>query len=393
MGITRREAMIGAGAAAAAIGTMRAFPAIAQSGPLKIGVFVSEQDAAGVDEEVGPYMNQMLNGLRLAASEINSSGGIVGRQVEFVIRNDLGSPPSAAAVTEMVEAEGCETIVAGFVQASPRLITLRSPSPVPVLMGFWTDGSYCGPTAKQTGPTIRQVIPLIRQNVDPDSEARPFSISNWTPSGRSVSEYLYGALAGAHVGDALVTTPVEGSHAGEFQGVLRWADDMEARSIWVAEPRPYSVNIVNQAVELGLADGKMFAYVDFSELQTARLVPGASIITCIPFVSTDPNPGVQDFVGRIRSMSGDGGPVTHVAFTHYNSLMALKAAMEKSGDATAAGGIAGFEGGVTIDTATGPLTVEPGGYSTMPMFVARAEGGGQLEIVARVDDVPSGATC
>ena len=38
-------------------------------------------------------------------------------------------------------------------------------------------------------------------------------------------------------------------------------------------------------------------------------------------------------------------------------------------------------------------TVEPGGYSTMPMFVATAEGGGQLEVLARVEDVASGSTC
>jgi len=392
MDISRREAIVGAGVALAAASTVTGFPAIAQSGPLRIGVFTSEQDTQGVDEQVGPYIDQMVKGVQLAASEINAAGGVLGRQIEFVYRNDLGSPPSPAAVEEMISAEGCEAIVSGFVQASPRLISVRSPSPVPVLAGFWTDGSYCGPVAKHFAPTVRQIVPQIRANIDPDLDTRPFSITNWTPSGRAVSEYLYGALGGAHVGDALVTTPVQGAHAGEFQGVLRWADEMEAQMIWVAEPRPYSVNVVNQAVEIGVAEGKTFAYIDFSELQAARLVPGASIITCIPFVSTDPSPGVQDFVSRLNAATGDG-PVTHVAFTHYNAINALKAAMEASGEATAAGAIAGFEGGLTIDTATGPITVEAGGYSTMPMFVATAEGGGQLEIVARIDTVASGATC
>jgi ABC-type branched-subunit amino acid transport system substrate-binding protein len=129
-----------------------------------------------------------------------------------------------------------------------------------------------------------------------------------------------------------------------------------------------------------------------AKLQTAQLVPGASIVTCLPFVSTDPSAAVRDFVARINATSG-GWMVTHVAFTHYNAIMALKAAMERSGDATAAGGIAGFAGGLTIDTATGPLVIEPGGYSTMSLYVATASGGGMLEIVQKLDAVASGSAC
>ena len=170
-----------------------------------------------------------------------------------------------------------------------------------------------------------------------------------------------------------MTTPYPGNHPGEYRGVIRWATDMELRVIWTADPRPYAVNVVNQAVELGLADGKAFANLDFSERQADQLRPGASIVTCLPFVASDPEGGVQDFVARARAMSSDG-LVTHVAFTHYNAMMALRAAIERSGDATAAGALAGFKGGLTLDTVTGPLMLEPGGYSTMQMFVATAEG-------------------
>jgi ABC-type branched-subunit amino acid transport system substrate-binding protein len=391
MEITRREAIIGAGAAVAAAGTLAGFPAIAQTGSLKVGVFFSETDAQGVDEMVAPYMAQMRAGLELAAAEINAGGGIVGRQVELFYTNDLGSPPSSSAVQAMINDDGAEVIVSGFVQASPRLITVRSPSPVPILAGFWTDGSYCGPVAKQVAPTVRQIVPPIRDYLPEDVLGRPFSVTNWTPSGRNVSLYLYGNVGAAHVGDALVTTPIAGAHAGEFQGVMRWADDMEASIIWVAEPRPYSVNVVNQAVGIGVAEGKTFAYLDFSEIQAAQLVPGASITTCLPFIASDPSPGVQDFVSRAQATGAD--LVTHVLFTHYNALMSLKAAMETSGDATSAGAIAGFANGVTIDTATGPLTVEPGGYSTMTMYLATASGGQPLQVAQKLDALPSGTTC
>ena len=394
--VTRREFVAGAGAALAA-GSLTGFPAIAQVRPLKVGVFVSEVDAQGVDELAEPYVSQMRLGLELAATEINTMGGILGRLVEFVYRDDGGSPPSQAAVTALVAEEGCEAIVSGFLMASPRMITVRLNAldeSVPVLHGLWTDGSYCGPFAKHLGPTARQIVPSIRAylgDLDDGFRARPFSISNWTPSGRSVSEYLYGALGGAHTGDALVTTPVLGNHPGEYRAVMRWAHEVESNIIWNADPRPYAVNAVNQAVELGIAEGKIFAHLDFSEWQASQLVPGASIVTCVPFVASDPSPAVQDFVARANAMPG-GELVTHVAFTHYNSLMALKAAMERSGEASAEAALAGLDG-LTIETVTGPLILDGAGYPTMPLFVATAEGGGQLQVVQKIDRIESGATC
>jgi len=396
MAITRREFIAGAGSALAA-GSLTGFPAIAQVRPLKVGVFVSEVDAQGVDELAEPYISQMRLGLELAASEINGMGGILGRPVEFVYRDDGGSPPSQSAVAALVTEEGCEAIVSGFLMASPRVITLRMnalDAPVPVIHGLWTDGSLCGPIAKHFAPTARQIVPSIRAylgDLDGGFRARPFSISNWTPSGRRVSEYLYGALGGTHTGDALVTTPVLGNHPGEYRAVMQWAHDVESNIIWNADPRPYAVNAVNQAVELGIAEGKIFAHLDFSEWQASQLVPGASIITCVPFVASDPSPAVQDFVARASAMPG-GELVTHVAFTHYNALMALKAAMERSGEASAAAGLAGL-GGLTIETATGPLTLDDTGYPTMPLFVATAEGGGPLRVVEKIDRIESGAAC
>ena len=66
--------------------------------------------------------------------------------------------------------------------------------------------------------------------------------------------------------------------------------------------------------------------------------------------------------------------------------------MERSGEASAAGALAGLDG-LTIQTATGPLTLDAGGFPTMPLFVATAEGGGQLQMGKKIDQLESGATC
>ena len=85
--------MVGAGATLAAAGALTAFPAIAQRKPLKIGAFISERDAQGVDEMVEPYVSQMRLGLELAASEINAMGGQVGGPAELVYRETAVARP------------------------------------------------------------------------------------------------------------------------------------------------------------------------------------------------------------------------------------------------------------------------------------------------------------
>ena len=393
MTVTRRDFILGAGTALAASGWPTGFPAIAQRRVFKVGVFISEVDAQGIDERVEPYVAQMRVGLGLAASEVNAMGGVLGRSLELVYRDDGGTPPTGVATQALID-EGCEAIISGFVMAAPQLLTVRMRglgTTIPVLHGFWNDGSYCGPVARHVAPTVRLIIPPIRTHLGEDFEARPFTISNWTPSGRRVSDYMYGTLGGAHTGDALVTTPVRGSHHGDYRGVMRWAHEMESNIIWNADPRPYAVNAVNEAVALGVAEGKTFAYLDFSEWQASQLVPGASVITCVPFVASDPSPDVRDFVARAQRLASDG-LVTHVAFTHYNALMALKAAMERSGEASAAGASAGLDG-LTIETATGRLTLDAAGYPTMPMFVATAEGGGDLQIVKKIDQIEPSSSC
>ena len=93
MSVTRREFMVGAGALAAHT-RVTGFPALAQRRPLRVGVFISEVDAQGVDEQVEPYVTQMRTGRGLAASEINDRGGVLGRPLELMYQDDGGTPPT-----------------------------------------------------------------------------------------------------------------------------------------------------------------------------------------------------------------------------------------------------------------------------------------------------------
>lgn len=388
----RRQVVTGIGAGLAAATALRGMPAFAQSTPLRIGALISKADAQGQDEMIQPYDQQMRAGLDLAVADINAGGGILGRQVELVVGDDEGSPaPGADAALRLVREEGVEALVSGFIIAIRSFLdrTFKKEGlAIPVVHAMQTEGTYCGKVA-HVGSTSLQAIMALRDHLGDPSRQRTFQVADWSPSQRVISQQFYNLVQGGAVGAALVTTPVKGNSPGEYRGMLRWAKDLEAENFWVAIPRPYAVNIVTQAYELGFGADFAYHFLDFSEWQASQLPEGASVWTALPFVSSDPDPAVQDFVARLRRSSGND-LVTHVAFTHYNAVMALKAAMEKA-DATTGEAVVEALDGLQIETATGPLTLGPGRYPAMPMMVARATRQG-LEVVSKVN-AEAGTTC
>ena len=67
--------------------------------------------------KTGPYSVQGLDQLRsaeLAADEINAAGGILGHQIEFVVRDSMSKKDvTTKNVTEMIDQEGVKMVFGG----------------------------------------------------------------------------------------------------------------------------------------------------------------------------------------------------------------------------------------------------------------------------------------
>ena len=237
---------------------------------------------------------------------------------------------------------------------------------------------------------LEHAVLLEEQHLGAAARQRTFQMSDWSPSQRIVSQQFYDHVQGGATGVALVTTPVTGNSPGEYRGVVRWAQELNAKNFWISVPRPYAVNVVRQAYEIGLGPNFNYHFLDFSEWQASQLPEGATAWTAVPFVASDDHPAVRDFVARARRRSGHD-LVTHVAFTHYNAIQALKVAMEKAGT-TAGDKVMAALDGATLSTATGPVVMGKGRYASMPIYVARATRR-TFEVVKKYDAVATGSTC
>jgi branched-chain amino acid transport system substrate-binding protein len=135
-GITRRQALAGAGASATALATGVYSPAIAQSEPIRIGYLPA---LTGPSSSTGIGINR---GTELAVKEINAAGGIKGRQLELIVRDTQSDPTKAVnASTELTRRHKVHVmwgpLNSGEALAATPLIARDN---VPQIHPCWVDG-------------------------------------------------------------------------------------------------------------------------------------------------------------------------------------------------------------------------------------------------------------
>src|SRR3954467_6176263 len=99
------------GGSLGALAASRGLPAIAQNAPLRIGCITPLSGAASI---LGKPQQM---GMELFARKVNAAGGILGRKVEIVVRDDQSKPNVAVAAVRELAGDGVN-VFAG-VLASP----------------------------------------------------------------------------------------------------------------------------------------------------------------------------------------------------------------------------------------------------------------------------------
>ena len=95
----------------ATAGAFTACPAIltrpvrAQSGPIRIAVVCPQ---SGAFQPVGA---PIVLGAQIAADQVNAAGGVGGRMIELVLRDDKGDPTQSVAAARELVADGVNMIV------------------------------------------------------------------------------------------------------------------------------------------------------------------------------------------------------------------------------------------------------------------------------------------
>lgn len=314
------------GGSGALIGMGFATPAMAQS-EVTIG---ASAPLTGPRANLGRYFRQ---GVDLAVSEINKSGGVLGKPLKVVYEDDQADNPNVAinAVNRLVKVD---QVTAFF---GPHFTVAQ----------MATQKIYCGKAVSITGATGDLVTKsgcktVIRTRASDSLQARALVeyarstlkinkigvISINDDFGNAGAERVLKALSDAGIKPVDVEThnPEEQDFSAQLghmknagaELVILWTHDTE------------SALIVRQARQFGL-DMKFAGSTSLSQPEFLKLAGSAAegAISSSDFVPTNPEPATQNFVKKYEAATKT--PAELYAAEYYDSVYLLAKAINQAG--------------------------------------------------------------
>jgi urea transport system substrate-binding protein len=368
-GITRRAFMATTGATAF---SALAMPSIAAGKTIKIGVV---QPFSGGLELFG---NQAKMGLDLATSEINSSGGILGHPVELIYEDNKTDPKTSVERAKKLILQDEVIAVSGPITSAARdaMVQTIERGKTPLLYATNYEGGMCNDYLFSFNTVPNQdtapLIPYLKDAGIGDSYYMFGADYVWPRNMFKAAKEIIGTIGGQTLGEEYTPFGVK-----DFSSVIRKIADSNAEILLFALPGADGITFIKQAEEFGLMKKMKIAFLGFAETYLGAFGPGKAegMYAGVPMVASSPEPGVQEFVAKIRKETTSDAVVSFYVMTHYNSLIALKGGLERSGEVSREAAIKGMSG-LSFEIPTGPAMISKIDHHTaMNMYIAKTENG------------------
>jgi branched-chain amino acid transport system substrate-binding protein len=328
------------------ISTIRQVPIAALAIALLSGTASAQTIKIGVNEPLtgafaasGTYV---VNGARIAADEINSKGGILGKQIELVIEDNKSNPTEAAAVAEKLITRDKVPVIMGAWGSSLTLAVM------PKLMEYETpmvvETSSSGKITTSGNPYIFRISPpsaveavAFKGIVDKlDLKKADFLVINndW---GRGTAEDFSKMFREKGINVGLVETMDQG--AQDMSAQLSKIKGSDSETLIVTTAVDQLTLIFKQASALGLK--KRIITTGGSQnpdqiiAQAGAAADGTMhLTTFLPwFPEKTPNPKATEyFISEWKKRGFDFAGCTE-SFRGYDGIRTAAAAIEKAGKA------------------------------------------------------------
>jgi branched-chain amino acid transport system substrate-binding protein len=327
----------------------------------------------------GPTYNfgqSAMNGVLMAAAQINQDGGINGRRIDVVIEDDRGSPEEAARKTaKLIDQDKVVAIIAGGISGNSRAAAPRAQaSRIPLISPSSTD-----PAVTQTGDYIfrtcfvdsfqGEVMATFAANTLKAKKAAILFDFN-SPYGRGLTEFF--ELSFRKLGGEIVKqsyTQGDADFKGQLSAIKAAAPDI----IYIPGYYGEVARIAKQARALGLeqpllgGDGW-----DAPELwQLGGDALNNSYITTHYSVD-DPSPGIQSFVQEYKQRYQNLVPDAHAALA-YDATRLLFEAIKRAGSTDGAQLREALAQTKDFDGVTGLISIDAQRNAVKPAVVLKLQ--------------------
>jgi urea transport system substrate-binding protein len=380
-----QTATLGATASALGLG----FPHVARAANVKLGAVLPFSGGLEL------FGDQARLGLDLAAKEINEAGGILGQPVEILYEDNKTDPKTSNEKARKLIQSDEVIAVTGPITSAARdaMAGTMKRFQTPLLYATNYEGGGCDRY-------------LFFTNTVPNQDAAP--LIHYLHGTIGTKYYMFGAdyvwprkmfeasravidqLGGEVLGEEFVPLFT----VKDYSSIIKKIADSGADILVFALPGVDGVTFIKQAEEFGLLDQLTVGFLGFTETYLGAFGPGKGegMYACVPFVASDPAPGVQDFVARIRAMHGADTVVSFYVMTHYNGLMALKAGLEKSGEISREAAVDGMAG-LTFPIPTGECYINAEDHHpALNMYISKTAGG-SIEVVEALGIIEPARQC
>jgi branched-chain amino acid transport system substrate-binding protein len=286
----------------------------------------------------GPTFNfgqSAINGVLMAASELNDSGGINNRKIDVVIQDDRGSPEEAARRTaKLIDQDKVVAIIAGGTSGNSRAAAPKAQSShVPFISTSATD-----PAVTQVGDYIfracfvdsfqGEVMASFAANTLKAQKAAVLFDFN-SPYGRGLTSFF--ALSFKKFGGRIVSEQSYTQGDADFKGQLSTIRSAEPDVIYIPGYYGDVALIAKQARMIGLTQpllgGDGWDAPELWQLGGDAL-NGSYIST--HYSIDDPSPAIQKFVEGYKQRYGNLLPDAHAALA-YDAARLLFDAIARAG--------------------------------------------------------------
>jgi urea transport system substrate-binding protein len=350
--------------------------------PIKIGAVLPF--SGGVEL----YGRQAKIGLDLAAKDINAAGGILGRPVEVVYADDKTDPAVATDMTRrMIERDGVVALVGPITSRNlDAIVPVVESLKTPLLYATNYEGGKCSRYvfSFSTVPNqeLAQLLPYVNQTFG-NTYFLLGADRTWPHKMFDAAEPIIAKLGGKVVGKEFT----KGDET-DFAPLIARIAATKAKVLLFAL-KGDGLDFIRQADDRGLLKDTTVAFLGLSEVDLGVFKgKGQNMFAVVPSVATSDDPALKAFVAKVRADdAGADATVSNYVMTHYNALVALKAAIEKAGKVDKEA-IVDAMAGLAIKSPTGPVTIGKDHHATMNMFIAKTQGNALVPVRALGEITP-----
>lgn len=358
------------------------------SEPIKIGV------AADLTGPFTLYGTSMLRSAELAVDEINAAGGVLGRPLELVVED---TQTDVAVTTDkgrkLVESDKVGMVLGPIgSDANDALFKTVAQDGKTILMYPETyEGGKCDALFFSTGAVpaqqIRPMLPVLQEAYGP--KVLLFGADYvWPRRSFEAAKPIIEEIGGELVGELYLPLV-----ADDFTELVNAVRDTQPDYIYTLYPAVWGAAL--KALEdAGVLDGVGIGTTFLGDPGLAGLSAGAvGTHTALPFFTVAQGDGVADFLTAFKAKYGeDQIPSGGEGLGSYNAIHLYALAVAKAGSTDPAA-VAAAMVGLTFESPTGAVTVEPSHHVTQTIQLAKVGENMQHEFVQAFPNQPSEEAC